>query len=479
MNEQQINRYWKRIVNTMNDGLMLVGPQGTILMVNRAFENLTGYSADEVIGRSCTLLECDACEKMLQNEGRGWCTLFKEGQKDLKRCRCMIARKDGTWLPALKNASVLRDGEGKPLGVVETLTDISELDRLEEEVGRLSRWLDHEGGFCGIIGESAPMLKVIEVIEKAAQSDVPVIIYGESGTGKELVAHAIHRLGPRRKGPFVQFNCAALNQSLCESELFGHIKGAFTGADRHRLGRFEAANGGDIFLDEIGDIPMPIQVKLLRVLEAKQFERVGDNVPISVNVRIISATNKNLTDLVAAGQFREDLFFRINVIPVYLPPLRERVADIPLLVSTFIRRLRKKTGKSITGLSREVMEAFMAYQWPGNVRELKSALEYAFIIGEEGRIEPEHLPPQILQTSGETGVSINGRWSFGTLSAPGVIQPLEAREPEDKRALVEALRRTGGNQSQAARLLGINRVTVWNRMKKYGIDLKKVLSMPR
>ncbi len=476
MNEQQINRYWKRIVNTMNDGLMLVGPEGSILMVNRAFEKLTGYGVDEVIGRPCTLLECDACEKMLQNDGSGWCSLFYEGQKDLKRCRCMIARKDGTWLPALKNASVLRDGEGRPLGVVETLTDISELDRLEEEVERLSRWLDDEGGFCGIIGESPPMVKAVEVIEKAAQSDVPVIIYGESGTGKELAAHAIHRLGPRRDGPFVQFNCAALNPSLCESELFGHIKGAFTGAHRHRLGRFEAANGGDIFLDEIGDIPMPIQVKLLRVLEAKQFERVGDNLPISVNVRIISATNQNLSERVSAGRFREDLFFRINVIPVVLPPLRERTSDIPLLVSAFIRRLRKKTGKPITGLSREVMDAFMSYPWPGNVRELKSALEYAFIIGEEGRIQPEQLPPQIQRPSRGGGGAADG-WSFGAAALPATA-PREKDAPRQKRELVEALRRTGGNQSQAARLLGINRVTVWNRMKKYGIDLQKVLRMP-
>ncbi len=475
MNEQQINRYWKRIVNTMNDGLMLVGPEGSILMVNRAFEKLTGYSVDEVIGRPCTLLECDACEKMLQNEGRGWCTLLHEGQKDLKRCRCMIARKDGTWLPALKNASVLRDGEGRPLGVVETLTDISELDRLEEEVERLSRWLDDEGGFCGIIGESPAMVKAVEVIEKAAQSDVPVIIYGESGTGKELAAHAIHRLGPRREGPFVQFNCAALNQSLCESELFGHIKGAFTGAHRHRLGRFEAANGGDIFLDEIGDIPMPIQVKLLRVLEAKQFERVGDNMPVSVNVRVISATNQNLSELVSAGRFREDLFFRINVIPVVLPPLRERTSDIPLLVSAFIRRLRKKTGKPMAGLSRDVLEAFMSYPWPGNVRELKSALEYAFIIGEEGRIQPEHLPPQILKPAHQGGGTET--WSFGGSTLPAAASA-QKNEPRQRRELVEALRRTGGNQSQAARLLGINRVTVWNRMKKYGIDLQKVLRMP-
>ncbi|MFH2219702.1 MAG: sigma 54-interacting transcriptional regulator [Pseudomonadota bacterium] len=297
MKEQEINRYWKRIVNTMNDGLMLIDPDGAIVMVNEAFEQLTGYTADEVLGRPCTLLKCDACETTLNREGGGWCALF-EHEQDIKR-RCLVVKKDGTYLPILKNASLLRDERGVPLGSVETLTDISELDRLDEEVCRLSRQLDREDGFHGIIGKSRVMQDVFDVIQKAAQSDAPVIIYGDSGTGKELVARAIHLLSKRKDGPFVQLNCAALNETLLESELFGHVKGAFTGAYRHRLGRFEAANNGNIFLDEIGDVPMSIQVKLLRVLETKQFERVGDHQPISVDVRIITATNKNLEEMIA------------------------------------------------------------------------------------------------------------------------------------------------------------------------------------
>ena len=203
----------------------------------------------------------------------------------------------------------------------------------------------------GIVGSSPAIHKVFQLIEKAAHSDSPIIIFGESGTGKELVARAIHDQGHRKDGPYVQLNCAALNAALLESELFGHVKGAFTGAFRHRIGRFEAAHSGDLFLDEIGDIPMSIQVKLLRVLETRQFDRVGDHHPISVDVRIISATNKNLLDMIAQKQFREDLFFRINVIPIYLPPLRERKEDIPLLVSTFIQRLQRVTGKRIIGLT--------------------------------------------------------------------------------------------------------------------------------
>jgi len=457
--EQEINRYWKRIINTMNDGLMLIGTDGTIIMVNEAFEQLTGYAADEVLGRLCTLLKCDACETLKRKDG-GWCALFYHEQ-DIKR-RCLIMKKDGSYLPILKNASLLRDEQGVPLGSVETLTDISELDRLDEEICQLSRQLDRDGGFHGIIGKSPVMQNVIDVIQKAAQSDAPAIIYGESGTGKELVARAIHLLSKRKDGPYVQLNCAALNEALLESELFGHIKGAFTGAYRHRLGRFEAANGGNIFLDEIGDVPLSIQVKLLRVLETKQFERVGDHEPVSVDVRIITATNKNLEELISRKEFREDLFFRINVIPIHLPPLRNRPEDIPLLVNSFIRRLQHRTEKNITGLTREAMELFMTYYWPGNVRELKSALEYAFVIGERDLIRPEQLPRQIHERGQKKRI--------GTLTA-------EHRDSTEKIALIEALRQSEGNQSEAARILGVNRVTVWNRMKKYGIDLQKVLAI--
>ncbi len=422
-------------------------------------------------------MNCDACEMNLKGSGKAWCRLFVEGQ--VLKCHCHLMIKDGTYLPALKNAAVLKDEKGVALGAVEILTDLSELERLDQKVGLLSRQLEEDVGFHGILGKSNPMQKLFDVVQKAANSEAPVIIYGESGTGKELVARAIHQLGRRKNEPFVQFNCAALNEALLESELFGHIKGAFTGAYRHRQGRFEAANRGDIFLDEIGDVPMSVQVKLLRVLETKQFEHVGDHHPISVDVRIITATNKNLEELIAQKKFRDDLFFRINVFPIHLPPLRERSEDIPLLVNTFVRRLRLRTGKKINGLSSAAMDCFMNYRWPGNVRELKSALEYAFVIAEKGLIDRDQLPSNIVEPkppipgSFRTPLQAN---SFPEVDAFMISEP-NSDEPGEKTALIKALQQCKGNQSQTARVLGINRVTVWNRMKKYGIDLKRVLSI--
>jgi len=269
-------------------------------------------------------------------------------------------------------------------------------------------------------------------------------------------------VGLRKDKPFIKVNCAALNEALLESELFGHVKGAFTGAYRSRQGRFEAAQGGDIFLDEIGDLPISTQVKLLRVLEEKVIERVGDNRPIPIDVRIITATNRNLEKLVQEGRFREHLYFRINVIPIHLPPLRERREDIPMLAEVFFRRIRLKNGKQIKGISKEAMDLLMNYPWPGNVRELKNAFEYAFVACQGPYIEPYHFAPNIV---GSTSVR----------RPPGREEVVIDRDEHKRAELIAALRRTGGNQSKAARLLGVSRVTVWNRMRKYGIKVDKGL----
>jgi two-component system response regulator HydG len=465
MNDHDMNIFWKKIVDTINDGLMFIGPEGSILMVNKAFERLTGYTSKQAIGMSCEMLGCDACEQIMQTDKESvWCKLFEKGQKDMKKCRCLVKCRDGSFLPVLKNASILRDENKTVLGVVETLTDISELTKLDEKVHILSRQCDRENDFLGLVGKSPEMQNVFDMIRKASESNAPVIILGESGTGKELVANAIHLCGARKNKPFIQLNCAALNESVLESELFGHAKGAFTGAYSNRVGRFEAANHGDFFLDEIGDIPLSIQTKLLRVLESGQFERVGDISSIKVDVRIITATNRDLEELIEKNEFRQDLLFRINVIPIHLPPLRERKEDIPLLISSFIRRLNIKTGKKITGVSHDAMEAFMEYHWPGNIRELKNAMEYSFVTTEGPAIQPNYLPKKI---------------STPQKTSPSPVKLVTKEEvlPDEKSRLIQALKQTNGNQSKAATLLNINRVTVWNRMKKYGIDLKKVLSV--
>jgi two-component system, NtrC family, response regulator HydG len=453
------NRYLKEILNTMNDGLMVVSPDGTILMVNQAFEKIMGYSREGIIGRSCAILHCDICATSRSAGKSHWCDLFKQGVANRKRCLYM--RKDGSYVHILKNAAILRDEAGQVLGAVETLTDISELARRDEQIQQLSQLMDTAGDFQGMVGNSLRMQQVFALTQKAAQSEAPVIIFGESGTGKELVAHAIHALGRRREGPFITCNCAALNEALLESELFGHVKGAFTGAYTHRQGRFEAAHRGDIFLDEIGDIPPAIQIKLLRVLETKRFERVGDVRPISVDVRIVTATHRNLESLVSQGKFREDLFFRINVIPIQLPPLRERMEDFPLLVEHFLKHLRQRSGKSLSGLTPDAMQILLEHPWPGNVRELKGVLEYAFVVAADGLIAPEHLPPKL-------------GCRESTPAAPPAAGAVLAAD--EKTALVNALRQTGGNQSRAAALLGVTRVTVWHRMKKYGIDVRKLIT---
>jgi two-component system, NtrC family, response regulator HydG len=451
--------HWREIVEIMQEGLLLVDAQGTIKMVNKALEDMTGYTREELTEARCTIFNCDACRVVRSDSQTAWCKLFEK--KQFVRRKCHVMRKDGSYLPILKTASILYDAEGRPLGAVETMTDISELDRKESELQQLARLLDEKTIFHGMVGRSAKMRTIFNLVEKASQSDAPVFICGESGTGKELVARAIHDLGPRSDEPYVQFNCAALNESLLESELFGHVKGAFTGAFRHRQGRFEAAHGGDIFLDEIGDLPMSVQVKLLRVLETKSFERVGDNRQLFVDVRIITATNKFLPELINQGRFREDLFYRINVIPVHLPALRERKEDIPLLADFFIQRLRAKSDKNIKGLSPKTLRMFMEYSWPGNVRELKSTLEYAFVLADDGAIEPDHLPSNVRAPQPTQAISME--------TCPG--------DMDQKTQLVQALRQAGGNKSETARILGINRVTVLNRMRKYGIDLKRVIQI--
>ncbi len=311
-----------------------------------------------------------------------------------------------------------------------------------------------DDGYHGMLGKSTIMQNLFELIENVALSEAPVMIQGPSGAGKELAARAIHEVSVRNCMPFIKVNCAALNENLLETELFGHVRGAFTGADRDREGRFEAAHGGTIFLDEIGDVPPSTQIKLLRVLEDKKIERVGDNRSISIDVRIVTATNKNLEELVANELFREDLFFRINVFPLHCPSLAERKEDIPLIVQSFIKRIVPKQEKKILGCTPEAMEKLTSYSWPGNIRELRNAIEYASVLCPGGAIDVQHLPVKIKQ-------------HCQTTEKNALKRPLN--ESQDKENLLNALKQAGGNQSEAARILGVSRITVWKKLKKYGI----------
>ncbi len=311
-----------------------------------------------------------------------------------------------------------------------------------------------ENGYHGWIGQTSVMQSFINLIEKVAAADAPIVITGQSGTGKALVARTIHDLSPRCSGPFIEVNCTPVNGKFLDSELFGYVKGTHANAGCSKIGRFEAAHEGTLFLDEIGDIPPEIQIKLLRTLEEKAIERVGESSPVEIDVRILSASNKNLDELIADGQLREDLYFRLNVIPITCPPLCDHAEDIPILVEHLIQSNNCKTGKKIVGATPEAIAKMTAYGWPGNIKELQDAIDYAFASCSSSSIGIQNLPAAIRRTS-------------GFLDNADLVKRAE---------LVRALKHSGGNRSEAARILGVSRVTVWKQINKFGIDILRELT---
>ena len=354
----------------------------------------------------------------------------------------------------------------KPFAMDELLLIIKRILRmkqLEEENVSLRKKVEERYGLEGLVGKSPQMLKLYELIETVAQTDTTVLISGESGTGKELAANAIHFQSPRKKGPFVKVNCAALPETLLESELFGHEKGAFTGALRQRKGRFEMADGGTLFLDEIGDISLGVQVKLLRVLQERQFERVGGNETLSVDVRLICATQKDLKDEIRKGAFREDLYYRLNVVPIALPPLRERREDVLLLADHFIDKFSKKMGKEITGLTGDAKTLLLKYPFPGNIRELENMLERAIALIKGKVIQAEDLPDELCgQPSSIQDVCNRIRGSKPLASATKLFE---------KEYIQSVLEKTQGKKGQAADTLGISRKTLWEKIKELEIEI--------
>jgi DNA-binding NtrC family response regulator len=329
---------------------------------------------------------------------------------------------------------------------------------LETENVSLRQQLDTKFGMENIIGESAPMREVLEVVKQVAPTRATILVYGESGTGKELVAKAIHQLSPRAKAPLVSVHCAALSPTLLESELFGHEKGAFTGAHERRVGRFELAQGGTLFLDEIGEIDATIQVKLLRFLGERTFERVGSNKTLTADVRLITATNKNLEELVKAGKFREDLFFRLRVVEIVLPPLRKRTSDIPLLAQSFLREFAAENSKVVKDFTTDAMEALVNHAWPGNVRELRTAIEHAVVLCHGERVTLRDLPVSV-KTGGQTADPQRAL----------AKSDLTVKEAE-KQLIIRALKEADGNRTLAAKKLGLSRRTMHRKLHVYQLE---------
>ncbi len=439
--EEELERHRSRlesIFSSVQDAIITVDTEMNVLEANKAAENICGFKISGGQPFTNCTRECNqSCVDVLRE------TLSKRSTIQDYRIEC--GHRDRSKLVAMVNSSPLLNGSGKFMGAVLVIRDITRLTHLEKE-------LKQRHHFQNIVGKSAKMQKVYSLVKILANLGTTVLITGQSGTGKEIVARALHYAGSRAGGPFVTVNCSALVENLLESELFGHVKGAFTGADRDKIGRFEAAAGGTILLDEIGDISPMIQLKLLRVLQEKEFERVGESHPRKVDVRVIASTNRNLKVAINQGEFREDLFYRLNVMEIPLPPLRERYEDIPLLVNHFHRVFNKSYKKNINGVSDEVLETFMNYAWPGNVRELEHAIERAFVLCRNGTIQLEHIPAEIRD--------------FTRLTK----RLKEKRTDDDPDKILKTLEKTDWNVSKAARLLGISRWTMYRRFQKYNIS---------
>ena len=465
------------ILETMADGLFVIDTVHRIQRWNRAMERLTGYAASEAIGQPCTMLrgEESTCEGGLGIVDSG---LSEAGR--IEGEEVLIRRKDGTRIPLMVGARVMTESANHDLGAVVTMTDISKMRRLEDENRRLREAVGERAAFHNIVGVSTAMHEVFRLIELAADSDATVLVVGETGTGKELVARAIHHHSARRDQPLITVNCTALSESLLESELFGHVKGAFTGALRDRAGRFESAAGGTVFLDEVGELPPLVQVKLLRVLQERTIERVGEGVPRHVDVRVIAATHRDLRARTAEAAFREDLFYRLNVFPIRVPPLRERREDIAPLVEHFVRDQAQRTGKEIHGVVDDAMRMILDHAWPGNVRELENAVAHAFITCPGGRIGPFDLPLELRQAGLASRATPGSAGSLPSLSAAMPGQDAQATPDTARRrshsitreALQATLAECNWNKAEAARRLGLDRTTVWRKMKAWGIALQ-------
>ncbi|MGQ9693998.1 MAG: sigma-54 interaction domain-containing protein [Thermodesulfobacteriota bacterium] len=426
------------ILESISDGVFTIDLHKRITSFNRAAEHITGFKQEETIGQFCfDIFRADICEKM--------CALDETLSTGKPRVNlpARIITKQGDQKPISISTAVLRNERNEVVGGVETFRDLLEIEELRKQISRQFTFED-------IVGRHPKIQEILSFLPDIAESDSPVLIQGPTGSGKELIARAIHNLSRRQEGPFVAVNCAALPETLLESELFGYAKGAFTGATRNKPGRFSLANGGTIFLDEIANTSLAFQADLLRVLETGEFTPLGETKTFKADFRIIAATNMSVKKLVHEGKFRDDLYYRLNVIKISLPPLKERREDIPLLIDHFIHRFNIFKGKNIQKVSPEVLSFLLDYSFPGNIRELENIIEFAFVKCKGAVIELNHLPEDL--------------WLE---EKPQDFSNRELKEAEKIRTI---LNQYPANRQLAAQALGISRVTLWRKMKKYGIS---------
>jgi PAS domain S-box-containing protein len=435
------------ILNSIADGVFTIDLQQQVTSFNKAAEQITGISRKQAIGQKCfDVFHANICQ--------GSCAMEKTLRtgKPIIDVKITILNSQGRVIPVSVSTAVLKNKNGTVIGGVETFRDLSTIEEMRKEIAK-------QYSFQDIVSKHHEIQKIFNILPDIAKSNSTVLIEGPSGSGKELFARAIHNQSNRARGPYVVVNCGALPDTLLESELFGYVKGAFTDAKQDKPGRFARAEGGTLFLDEIADLPLSLQVKLLRVLQNGEYEPLGATKPVKANVRIIAATNQNLNQLLSEGKFREDLYYRLNVIKITLPPLTRRREDIPLLVNHFIQKFNAKMGKEIAAVAPEVMEFFMNYDFPGNIRELENIIEHAFVLCHDSTIAMHHLPQELKART-------------ATPKDADAAQYPRLKEAEAQ-VIIETLQKCQGNRAMAARELGIDRTTLWRKMKKLGVSFKE------
>ena len=434
------------ILNSITDGVLTVDNEWRITSFNPAAERITGRKAENVMGKQCyEVMKSETCKTN--------CPLRKTMATKIPvyDYEIEIVSAHGETIPISVNTALLIDEENEIIGGVETFRDLSMYKHLSEE-------LNLKYSFANMIGKDKKMQEIYNLLKTISPTSSTILIMGETGTGKELVARAIHHNSPRKDKPFIKVDCASLPETLLESELFGYKKGAFTDARTDKPGKFELADSGTIFLDEIGNIPPSIQAKLLRVLEEHTFEPLGGIKMVKVDVRVISATNRDLQQAIKQGRFREDFYYRLNVVPITLPPLRDRPEDIPLLIEHFLNVFGKKFEKTINAVSQDAMDLLLDYPWPGNVRQLEHAIEHAFIHCTGRTIQIRHLPDDIIQKS--------------SILVDRILKTEDPIEEIEKEVILEALKRNNWNREKTAKTLKISRITLWRKMRKYSIQNK-------